>query len=65
MPSGPQIVAIGMEEDKAMPIAVIRLCGQDAIGPSGVADQSNPAINRPISPLRARTAAKPAGMSAG
>jgi uncharacterized membrane protein YtjA (UPF0391 family) len=41
MPSGPHSSSIGAEESVTMSTAVLRLCGQDDIGPSPVVDQSN------------------------
>src|ERR1700753_1587687 len=51
MPSSPHSITMGTGESSTMPTAVFRLCGHWAMGPSGVAAQSNARTRSAISPL--------------
>src|SRR5689334_13343194 len=58
--SGPHQITMGKAQSRAILTEVRRLCGQEAIGPSGVFDQSNSRMSLSISPPPARKSLWPA-----
>src|SRR5690349_11380362 len=59
-PSAPQSMTMGTGERNAMLMLVLRIGGQESMGPSDVCDQSNAAISSAIFPPPAR---KPCGVA--